>query len=105
LSSDELFPPSQSDRPKALWEGLEKRIGRLLETIVQLRSANGQLMKENNLLKNQLKESAEVTATDNNSEELESLRKQHEATLKDLKQLKQNLQRMEELAAELKLEN
>jgi len=105
LSSDELFPSAPSDRPKALWEGLEKRIGRLLETIVQLRSANGQLMKENNLLKNQLKESAEVTASDGNTEELETLRKQHEATLKDLKQLKQNLQRMEELAAELKLEN
>jgi len=105
LSSDELFPTPPSDRSKTLWEGLEKRVGRLLEAIIQLRSANAQLMKENNLLKNQLKESAEVTAIDSNNEELENLRKQHETTLKDLKQLKQNLQRMEELAAELKLEN
>jgi hypothetical protein len=105
LSSDDLFPQTKENRPQALWEALEKRIGRLLEGIVQLRGANAQLMKENNLLKNQLKESTETSATDGNPEELERLRAQYEQALKDMKQLKQNLQRLEELAAELKLGN
>jgi len=105
LSSDDLFPQTKENRAQGLWEGLEKRIGRLLEGIVQLRSANAQLMKENNLLKNQLKESAEAVAVDGNAEELERLRKQYEEALQDMKKLKQNLKRMEELAAELKLEN
>ncbi len=101
MHSDDLFghPPA----PKSLWEDLEKRINRLLEGIVQLRNANAQLMKENVLLRNQLKDMplAEESPA---PEENQKLRKQYENALEDLKQVKQNLQRIESLASELKLE-
>jgi chromosome segregation ATPase len=100
LPSDDLF--STTKDPKIQWEGLEKRINGLLEGIVKLRNANGQLMKENLQLQNQLKE----TAGNNNgdSEELQKLRKQYDEAIHDLKQVKNNLQRMETLANEIKLE-
>lgn len=100
MPSDDLFPETKG--PQAQWEGLEKRINRLLEGIVQLRSANGQLMKENVLLKNQLKDAG--NGSNPPSEEIERYKKQYEESLRDLRQVKQNLQRLEALAAELKLE-
>jgi hypothetical protein len=101
LHSDDLF--GHSPEPKSQWEDLEKRINRLLEGIVQLRNANAQLMKENVLLKNQLKDMP-VTEAAPPPEENQRLRKQYETALDDLKQVKQNLQRIESLASELKLE-
>jgi len=99
LHSDELFPSAKD--PKLQWEGLEKRINGLLEGIVQLRNANAQIMKENVLLKNQLKDQP---AGDDSSGELQKLRKQYDEALQDLKQVKANLNRVESLANELKLE-
>ena len=89
--------------PHAQWENLERRVNRLLESVVQLRSANAQIMKDNVLLKKQLKDLTENT--DGSAEELEKLRKQYDEAMQDLKQVKSNLQRIETLANELKLEN
>jgi chromosome segregation ATPase len=102
LPSGDLFPSANKD-PKIQWDGLEKRINRLLEGIVQLRNANGQLMKENVSLKNQLKDAG--GNSNGSSDELQKLRKQYAEALEDLKQVKQNLQRIESLAGELKLED
>jgi len=100
LPSDELFTPGKG--PQIQWEGLEKRVNTLLEGIVQLRNANGQLMKENVHLKNQLKDAGETSTSD---EELIKLHKQYDEALQDLKRVKDNLGRIESLAKELKLEN
>ena len=58
MQSGDLFGnnPSTSADPKTQWEGIEKRINRLLEAVVQLRNANAQIMKENLALKNQMKD-------------------------------------------------
>ncbi len=98
MNSDELF--AYTPDPQAQWLGLEKRINLLLEGIVQLRNANALLMKENVLLKNQLKDKS----GDPSEEDFQKLRKQYDGALEDLKNVKQNLQRIEVLAAELKLE-
>lgn len=103
MQSDELFPEPKSLSPQAQWEHLERRVNRLLESVVQLRSANAQIMKDNVLLKKQLKDLTENT--DGSAEELEKLRKQYEEAMQDLKQVKANLQRIETIANELKLEN
>ena len=104
MQSDDLF--GHAPVPKTQWEELEKRINRLLEGIVQLRSANGQLMKENVHLKNQLKDlSPNSDGSNTSSQENPVLKRQYEAALQDLKQVKQNLQRLETLAHELKLED
>lgn len=100
MHSDDLF--GQAPGPQAQWEELEKRINRLLEGIVKLRNANAQLMKENILLKNQVKD---LSANSNGSEDSSALKQQYETAMKDLKQVKQNLQRLETLAQELKLED
>lgn len=100
LPSDDLFGQSQGS--PAQWEGLESRINRLLEGIVQLRTANAQLMKENVILKNQLKDLSD--GSNGSSEETQKLRRQYEEAVQDLRQMKQNLQRLESLAAEMKLE-
>jgi len=101
LQSDDLFGQIPGSKPQ--WEDLEKRINRLLEGIVQLRNANAQLMKENVLLKNQLKDQPPAE-TNVASDENHKLRRQYENALDDLKQVKHNLQRIESLATELKLE-
>jgi hypothetical protein len=89
--------------PHAQWENLERRVNRLLESVVQLRNANAQIMKDNVLLKKQLKDLTENS--DGSTEELEKLRAQYEGAMQDLKQVKANLQRIESLANDLKLEN
>jgi chromosome segregation ATPase len=99
LPSGDLFPASKD--PKIYWEELEKRIGRLLEGIVQLRNANRQLMNENDLLKKRARDAG--GDSDTNSEELQKLRKQYAEALEDLKTVRKNLERMESLAGELKL--
>ncbi len=108
MHSDDLFgqSPSPQAGPQAQWEELEKRINRLLEGIVKLRNANAQLMKENILLKNQVKDfSANSNGSGSNSEDTTVLKRQYESAMQDLKQVKQNLQRLETLARELKLED
>ncbi len=100
MPSGELFPASKD--PHIYWEELEKRINRLLEGIVQLRNANRQLMNENEVLKKKARDSG--GDMDSSSEELQKLRKQYAEALEDLKQVKNNLERMESLASELKLE-
>ena len=108
MPSDELS--SSNKDPKVQWEGLEKRVNSLLEAIVKLRNANGQLMKENIQLKNQLKDvSASANGNDNKnptdtSQELQKLQKQYDEAIQDLKQVKNNLGRIESLSKELKLE-
>jgi methyl-accepting chemotaxis protein len=89
--------------PHAQWENLERRVNRMLESVVQLRNANAQIMKDNVLLKKQLKDLTENS--DGSAEELEKLRAQYDEAMQDLKQVKANLQRIESLANELKLEN
>ena len=100
MPSDELFLSTKD--PKIQWEGLEKRINSLLEGIVKLRNANGQLMKENIQLQNQLKDVG--GSSNGSSEELQKLRRQYDEAIQDLKQVKTNLQRIESLSKELKLE-
>ena len=105
MYSGDLFGPAKD--PKVQWEELEERINRLLEGIVQLRNANAQLMKENVLLKNQVKDlsaNPQSPGSDSASQENPALKRQYEAALQDLRQVKQNLQRLETLAQELKLE-
>jgi hypothetical protein len=104
LPSDELFPSTKD--PKIQWEGLEKRVNSLLEGIVKLRNANGELMKENIQLKKQLKDTGGNASSSSNgsSEELQNLRKQYDEAIQDLKQVKSNLQRIESLSKDLKLE-
>ncbi|HVZ81827.1 MAG TPA: hypothetical protein VHE12_13655 [bacterium] len=115
MQSDDLFGHSTAAPadPKAQWEGLEKRINRLLETVVQLRNANASIMKENLALKNQMKDLVAPPEASPRTgpvpdpalaEENQKLRKQYETALGDLKQVKENLQRIEGLASELKLE-
>lgn len=77
MQSDDLFSPPKT--PHGQWEGLERRINRLLESVVQLRNANAQLMKDNVLLKKQLKDQTENS--DDSSEEVEKLRKQYEEAM------------------------
>ncbi len=103
MNSDELFP-STAD-PQAQWLGLEKRINLLLEGIVQLRNANALLMKENVQIKNQMKEKNGESNGAPTAEEFQKLKKQYEEALEDLKKVKQNLQHIEKLAEELKLED
>ncbi|HET9870762.1 MAG TPA: hypothetical protein VFR02_09750 [bacterium] len=98
MPSDELFP--EVSKPPAGWDGLEKRINRLLESVVQLRNSNGQLMKENMGLKNQLREAASSPAVD--SAETEKLRRDYTRALEDLRKLQKNLAQMEKLTAELR---
>ena len=100
MPSGELFPSNKD--PKVYWEELEKRINRLLEGIVQLRNANRQLMNENEVLKKKGREAG--AESDGPSEELQRLRKQYAEALEDLKQLRKNVEKMESLAGELKLE-
>lgn len=106
MPSDELFPPE----PPTPWPLLENRINRLLEAIVQLRNANAALMKENVILRNQLKEKesespdasphpSRTTPSVPSSEETR-LRRQYDEALEDLKKVKTNLQRLENLARE-----
>ncbi|MGH7738697.1 MAG: hypothetical protein ACREL1_00995 [bacterium] len=101
MSSDELFP--ETPQAPSSWDALEKRINRLLESVVQLRNSNGQLMKENMALKNQLKDkAAPPPAVSSVPPETEKLRKDYGRALDDLKKIQNNLLQMESLAAELR---
>jgi len=99
LPSDDLFSTTAAST-KNHWELLENRVNRLLENILLLRDINNQLKKENNSLKDELKNIQQSGS----EAELSNLRRQHDEALQDLKQVKQNLQRIESLASELKLE-
>jgi predicted RNase H-like nuclease (RuvC/YqgF family) len=82
------------------WKALESRVDRLLENIILLRDINAQLKKENESLKAQL----QVINASGSERELDKLRHQYDEAIKDLVQVKQNLQHIESLASELKLE-
>ena len=103
MQSDDLF--GQGQGPQVQWDELEKRINRLLEGIVQLRNANAQLMKENDRLKNQVKDlSAQSSGANSPSEDTVALKRQYESAIQDLKQVKQNLQKLETLTQEFRLD-
>ena len=97
MSSDELFP--EVAKSPMSWDALEKRINRLLESVVQLRNSNGQLMKENMALKNQLRDKSNAApaapAPSAPSAETEKLRQDYEKAIEDLKKLQKNLVQME----------
>ena len=97
MPSDDLFPAAQA---KPSWEILENRVNRLLESILLLRDINHQLKKENDSLKEELKNIHKSSS----QEELNNLRRQHDEALQDLKQVKTNLLKIETLANELNLE-
>ena len=97
MPSDDLFTAAPA---KASWELLENRVNRLLESILLLRDINSQLKKENESLREELKNIHQSAS----QEELNNLRRQHDEALQDLKQVKTNLQRIESLANELNLE-
>ena len=97
MSSDETLTKQD---PMASWKALEGRVDRLLENILLLRDINSQLKKENESLKNQL----QVINESGSERKLDELRHQYDEAIKDLVQVKQNLQHIESLASELKLE-
>jgi len=99
LPSDNLLN-TDPNHPHFHWDMLEKRINRLLESVLLLRDINAQLKKENASLNEELKNIHQSGS----EKELENLRRQHDEALQDLKQVKQNLQRIESLASELNLE-
>jgi predicted RNase H-like nuclease (RuvC/YqgF family) len=88
-------PPNQSH-----WDLLENRVNRLMENIILLRDINAQLKKENEFLKEELKNIHQSGS----QQELANLRRQYDEALEDLKQVKQNLQKIESLANALNLE-
>jgi hypothetical protein len=96
LPSDDLLSQTQPQK----WDVLENRVNRLLENILLLRDINAQLKKENEALKEELKNIHQSGS----EQELANLRRQHDEALQDLKQVKNNLQRIESLANELNLE-
>jgi DNA polymerase/3'-5' exonuclease PolX len=100
LPSDDLLSFIQNETKSAQWDKLENRVNRLLENILLLRDINTQLKKDNEALKEELKNIHQSGS----QQELEKLRHQHDEALQDLKQVKQNLQRIESLAHELNLE-
>jgi len=79
------------------WAGLEDRIQRLLEIVVKLRSANGQLMRENQKLKLQSGQAPSLPAE---SQEEETWRHQYEEALVDIRHLNENIQQMKKLMDE-----
>ncbi len=97
MPSDELFASAPA---KPSWELLENRVNRLLESILLLKDINNQLKKENESLREELKNIHQSAS----QEELNNLRRQHDEAIRDLKQVKSNLMRIESLANELNLE-
>jgi regulator of replication initiation timing len=81
----------------AAWSGLEDRIQRLLEIVVKLRSANGQLMRENQKLKLQSGQAPSLPAE---SQEEEMWRRKYEDALVDIGRLNENVQQMKKLMDE-----
>ena len=100
MPSDDLLSFIQNQTKSAQWDKLDNRVNRLLENILLLRDINTQLKKENEALKEELKNIHQSGS----EQELAKLRHQHDEALQDLKQVKQNLQKIESLANELKLE-
>ena len=100
MPSDDLLSFIQNQTKASHWDQLEKKVNRLLENILLLRDINAQLKKDNESLNLELKSIHQSGS----QQELEKLRRQHDEALQDLKQVKQNLQKIESLANELKLE-
>ncbi len=99
MPSDDLFARAQH-QTRSQWDLLENRVNRLLESVVLLRDINKQLKNNNDALVEELKNIHQSGS----QQVLDNLRRQHDEALQDLKQVKQNLQKIESLANELKLE-
>ena len=99
MPSDDLFARAQN-QTRSQWDLLEARITRLLESILLLRDINKQLKKDNEALTEELKNIHQSGS----QQELANLRRQHDEALQDLKQVKNNLQKIESLANQLNLE-
>jgi hypothetical protein len=89
--------PSPPGSPQAAWEELEDRIKRLLEIVVKLRTANAQLMKENQKLK--LASGQKPSLPDSSEEEQWHAR--YEEAAADIRRLSDNLRRMQQLVDDL----
>lgn len=99
MPSDDLLTPTPH-QTRSQWDLLEARVNRLLESILLLRDINKQLKIDNEALKEELKNIHQSGS----QQELANLRRQHDEALQDLKQVKQNLQKIESLANQLNLE-
>jgi hypothetical protein len=99
LPSDDLLTPTQS-QTRSQWDLLENRVNRLMESLLLLRDINKQLKSNNDALVEELKNIHQSGS----QQDLDNLRRQHDEALIDLKQVKQNLQKIETLANELNLE-
>jgi regulator of replication initiation timing len=81
----------------AAWAELEERIQRLLDIVMKLRAANGQLMFENQKLKLQ---SGQLPSLPEESQDEEMWRRKYEEALNDIRLLKDNVQQMKKLMDE-----
>jgi 4-alpha-glucanotransferase len=89
--------PSAPGSGQAAWEELEDRIKRLLEIVVKLRTANAQLMKENQKLK---LASGQKPSLPDTSED-DQWRIKYEEAVDDIRLLSDNLKRMQQLVEDL----
>jgi len=88
--------------PESQWEALESRIHRLLETISRLQNANHRLTAENETLGQKFRETE--GALHGATEDLRALHQKHGDAMEDLRQVKQHLQRIDNLASQLSLD-
>jgi regulator of replication initiation timing len=80
--------------PQTVWTGLEERIQRLMNIVNKLRTANAQLMKENQKLKLQ---TGQKPSLPSESSEDDLWKRRYEKASADIHLLKENLQQMQNL--------
>jgi regulator of replication initiation timing len=99
LPFDNNPPASENNQSSSevAWSGLEERIQRLLDIVMKLRAANGQLMYENQKLKLQ---SGQLPSLPEESQDGEMWRRKYEESLNDIRILKDNIQQMKKLMDE-----
>lgn len=93
FANDPQLPLSGVSREEDPWVLLEGRVQRLLDTIVQLRQANAQLMKENNILKTQTAKKSSTSDSD--------LAQKYAKALEDLRATHQRLTELEKILERL----
>ncbi len=98
-SAEPYSPPSD---PQSQWEALEHRVHRLVEAVTRLQCANAELAGENSDLKKHLKDLE--TSGNGVAKDLEALGRKYEEAMGDLRQVQSNLQKIEALAVQLKLD-
>ncbi len=89
---DDTIPTTIDEK----WSQLETRIQKLLESIIQLRTVNGQLMKENLLLKNQLQKQVS-----SDQESHDKMKQQYEEALSDIQKMRNYILKIENLLNEI----